>query len=376
MSKNTSNQSPDNSAIPSADEIAANLFGRPAAQVDEIIWLGDFARLRKITTFAQLAKEIGVAESTVSLVMRGKYGATKSDPDKRVSLAGFARTVATFRELWTARQAIGQEPWVRQLSIVRRIYPFLDLIRTVNQIGIIWGENQSGKSETLQHYAAEKDLTAYAELPPGAPVVQSMQEIAKGRGGFSAKKHDLRDMLLRRFHSGWLLIVDEFHQTMKGRALKGETIDRVREIHNRCKTPVAICGTETLPEMMEDPAYKKFLGQIGNRGCLRLHIPTAPEPEDIPLLARAYGIQGAPDKKAYDIAMQISCENGISKLTDYFKIARQLAANEHRAITWDHFVITHSTLDSWALGKFADSKKAKPLPAGSSPTQSKEGSAQ
>src|SRR4051794_15757536 len=91
MSKITSNQSPDNGAIPSSDDIAANLFGRPAAQVDEIVWLGDFARLRNIKTFAELAKIVGVSDATISLVMRGKYGATKGDPEKRVSLANFAR---------------------------------------------------------------------------------------------------------------------------------------------------------------------------------------------------------------------------------------------------------------------------------------------
>lgn len=335
-------------SIPSPEEVSANLFGRAASQVDEVVWLTDFARLRQITTFGQLAKETGLSESTVSLVLRGKYNA---------ELAGVAATIKNFRELWTERQAIGQEPWVRELSIVKRIYPFLDLVRTVNQIGIIWGENQSGKSETLSHYAKEKPLTAYAELPPGGAVVPSMQEIARGRGGLSSKKRDLRDMLLRRFHPQWLLIVDEFHQTVKGQRLKAETIDRIREIHGRCKCPVVLCGTETLPEMMDELMHKKFLGQIGNRGCLRLRIPTAPEWNDILLLARAYGIQGEPPKRAADIARQIGNENGISKLTDYFKIARQLAAKAHRPIEWSHFVTTHATIDSWSKGEFGDENK-------------------
>jgi hypothetical protein len=348
------------SSIPSPDEVSENLFGRPASQVDEVVWLTDFARLRGITSFGKLAKEIGVSETTVSLVLRGKYGA---------GLAGFAATVAHFRELWTERQKIGAEPWVRELSIVRRIYPFLELVRTANQIGIIWGENQSGKTKTLVHYCREKPLSAYAKLPPGGAVVPSMQAIAKGRGGLSTKKRDLRDMLIRRFHSQWLLIVDEFHQTIKGQRLKAETIDRIREIHDDCFCPVVLCGTETVNEMMDEEIHRKFLGQIGNRGVLRLKIPTAPEPEDILLLARAYGITSEPDKKSLEIANQIGRENGISKLTDYFKIARQLAANAHAPIAWHHFRTTHATLDSWSKGEFKDGDKPKQSSAGAQPAQ-------
>jgi DNA transposition AAA+ family ATPase len=373
MSNYTSKKGPEPSgagnSIPSADAVEQTLetMGVPTAQIEEILWLVDFARAQRINSFSALAKEVGVSEATISTILRGKYGATKAEPEKRASLAGFCNTIENFRRLWIERQAIGQEPWVPELSIVKRIYPFCDLVRAANQIGIIWGPNQSGKSKTLEHYANDRDgngrsihpLTAYASLPPGGACVPSMHEIAAARGGISTRKRhaEMRNMILRRFHSGWLLIVDEFHQTLKGRTFKNETIDRIREIHDRCKCPVILCGTDVVPEMMEDPRFKDFLGQIGNRGVLKLRIPPAPEPKDIELLARAYGIDHAPDEKAAKIAKQIGDENGISKLTDYFKVARQLAGKAHERLAWKHFVITHSTLDSWSKGQFSDGKK-------------------
>jgi len=365
MSQNTSKKSPDNSgagnSIPSADAVERTLeeLGVPPAQAEEVLWLVDFARAQRINSFSALAKEVGVSEATVSLVLRGKY---------KAELANFCGTIENFRRLWIERQAIGQEPWVPELSIVKRIYPFCDLVRAANQIGIIWGPNQSGKSKTLEHYAGDRDgnrrsihpLTAYASLPPGGACVPSMQEIAAARGSISTRKRhaEMRNMILRRFHSGWLLIVDEFHQTLKGRTFKNETIDRIREIHDRCKCPVILCGTDVVPEMMEDPRFKDFLGQIGNRGVLKLRIPPAPEPHDILLLARAYGIDHPPDKNAARIAKQIGDENGISKLTDYFKVARQLAGKAHERLAWKHFVITHSTLESWSKGEFGGERKA------------------
>lgn len=335
------------SSIPSADEVIANLRGRPAEQLDQCVWLVEFAETQGLQSWSALAKEIGVSDATVSLALRGKYGA---------KLDGFAATIRNFRALWLERQAIGAEPWVPELSIVQRIGFFCDTVRATNQIGLIWGPNQSGKSTTLAHYADDRALTAYCALPPGGAAVTSMQEIARARGGISFKKRDLRDQLLRRFNAQWLLIVDEFHQTVKGR-VKMETIDRIREIHDRCKCPIVLCGTDIIPEMMEEPRFKDFLGQIGNRGVLRLRIPAAPEPRDLHLLARAYGIEQPPDERAAEIAHQIGAENGISKLTDYFKVARQLAHRAHERLGWKHFVITHATLESWAKGDFKPRKK-------------------
>jgi DNA transposition AAA+ family ATPase len=339
-------------SIPSPDAVEHTLAGlsTPQAQIDEVLWLVDFARSQRINSFSALAKEIHVSEATISKILRGKYEA---------DLASFCTTIENFRALWLERQLVGEEPWVKDLSIVKRIYPFCDLVRTTNQIGLIWGPNQSGKSRTLEHYAAEKPLTAYASLPPGGSAVESMKEIALARGGISTRKRyaDMRGLMLKRFNSQWLLIVDEFHQTIKGRTFKNETIDRIREIHDRCKCPIILCGTDVIPEMMEDTRFKDFLGQIGNRGVLKLRIPPAPEPADIPLLAKAYGIEAKADAEAARIATLIGNQNGISKLTDYLKVARQLANKAHETLGWEHFVTTHATLDSWAQGKFSQEKK-------------------
>lgn len=351
MSKTTSNQSLD-SSIPSADEAERKAVDQGATpdQVEEILWLVDFAATQGITSFGRLAKEIGVSEATVSLVLRGKYGA---------SLSGFCSTIKHFREVWTERQALGPVIFVPELSIVRRITQFADLVRTTQTIGIASGKNQTGKSRAMRYYATLRKLTAYTKLPAGGAMKPAMKSLALARGGIPTRKssEELRERLLRAFNPQWLVMADEFHQTINGRTLKTVTIDRYREIHDDCECGLLLCSTDQFPDMLEEERYKDFLGQIGNRGVLRMKIPTAPEPKDIELLAKAYGFEGMAAGKVFEKVKTIANENGIGKLSKFFNIARRLASKGHERVAWRHFSSSVATIDSWSIGEFADSKK-------------------
>jgi hypothetical protein len=167
----------------------------------------------------------------------------------------------------------------------------------------------------------------------------------------------MRDMLLARFNHLWLLLIDEFHQTVKGRTIKTVTVDRIREFNDDCGTPIVLCGTDIVPDMMEDERYKDFLGQISNRGVFRLQIPPAPEERDILLLVKAYGFDTAPTGEAAAIVKAIANEKGLGKLTKYFKASRSLATGARTRLTWKHFLTMSDSADSWALGQFGQDKK-------------------
>ena len=263
----------DNSAsIPTPEEVEKKLTDRGVAPelIEDVLWLVDHAHSRRLKNFAEVAKETAFSTATISKVFRGKYDA---------DLASFCSQVRHFRAVWTERQAYGVEPYVAELSVVKRITAFSKMIRKNGEIGIIWGKNQSGKTKALKYVAAVELMTAYAKLPAGGATKPSMKAIARARGGISTRKshEEMRDMLLARFNHLWLLLIDEFHQTVKGRTIKTVTIDRIREFNDDCGTPIVLCGTDIVPDMMEDERYKDFLGQISNRGVFRLQIPPAPE---------------------------------------------------------------------------------------------------
>lgn len=334
-------------SLPNADTTEKVLGdqGATTEQIEEVLWLLDHAATHNLTTFASLGKEMGVSESTVSRVLRGKYEA---------GLGSFCATIENFRVQAKEQADLGQVVFVPQLSVVQRAKQFCDLTRTTRQIGLIWGKNQSGKSSALRYVAATTPKTAYLQVPAGGATKPSMKALAFARGGISTRKshEELREIILKRFNPLWLPIVDEFHQTIKGRTFKTVTIDRFREVRDLCGCGLVLCGTDQVPEMLEDERYKDFLGQIGNRGVLRMHIPTAPTARDIELLCEAYGFSAPAEGEAAKTVKEIARENGIGKLSGYFAIARRLANRAHERLAWKHFLTTHDTLTSWAKGEF------------------------
>lgn len=361
MQQQQTARSPDNTdSIPSADEIEKAVLdaGATAAELEDIMWLADHAATNKITNFAALGKAIGASAATVSKVFRGKYAVFDKAGArlKEIGIGSFCATIQNFRAQTKEQENLGPAVFVPKLSVVRRVEEFCEITRATKQIGIIWGKNQSGKTKALEYYAANHPMTAYVKLPAGGATKASMKKLAKARGGISTRKsyEELREVLLERFNPLWLPIVDEFHQTIKGRAFKTVTIDRFREIRDDCGCGLVICGTDQIPEMMEDERYKDFLGQVGNRGVLRMFIPTAPTDKDIVLLYEAYGFKIKPDGDAAANVRDIARKNGIGKLSCYFAMARRLANIDHQKLDWDYFDTAHDTLDDWAKGKFTE----------------------
>lgn len=341
---------PDNpDSIPAAADLEKTFLdaGATADQIDDVLWLADYAATNKITTFAALGKAIGVSSATVSKVLRGKYEA---------GIGSFCATIENFRAQSKEQQDLGPLVFVPQLSVVRRVTQFCEITRATKQIGIMWGKNQSGKTKALEHYARTHPMTAYCKLPAGGSTKVSMKKLALARGGISVRKsyEEMREMILERFNPLWLPIADEFHQTIKGRSFRTVTIDRFREVRDDCGCGLVICGTDQIPEMMDDPRFKDFLGQVGNRGVLRMFIPTAPTDKDIVLLYEAYGFTSKPAGITATNIKTIATENGIGKLSGYFAMARRLANKAHTRVEWEHFDTTHATLASWAEGKFEE----------------------
>lgn len=305
-------------------------------QIEIALWLLGVARACGMTTYAAIGQLVKKDASMMSRYFRGDY-----DSD----LSGLTAHIQRFRADWNSQQKLGEMPFVSQLSVVRKIGTFAEMVRLTRQMGPLWGDSQIGKSLALEHIAADdsKDTILF-RLAASGTQKDSINALAEACGVPTRKDdHEKRDRILKRIKPQTLLIVDEFHQAFVGRKLKMGLIERIREIHDLCKCGVLLCGTHIFVEMLSSEKFKDFLSQINRRGVLRMFIPTAPEPGDLELLFAAYKLP-PPDGRAATIAKQLSAQHGIGELTKYFQVARFLAMNETVPMGWDHFLKAHDTL--------------------------------
>lgn len=364
------------SAFPSADTVKANMERAGAApeQITAVLWLLDHGRTNKLQNYKALGAVINREASGISKLFAGTYGA---DLDKLV------RHINTVRAALAERAGFGDRVIV-ETSVMGEVRTLCEMARASQTMAILFGENQSGKTTALIEYTRQNNhgRTIYVRLPVGGAKREFLLALCRACGISERNNAEqMRERLLKFFgyrgsttdpttNSHLLLIVDEVHQTMI-RGLKTNTLEQIREIHDLCGIGIVLCGTNVLPEMMQDERYAKMLGQIGNRGILRRKIPAAPSLEDVRLICEGYGFD-APEGRALKIVGKISTQNGIGKLCGYLRMARKLASTRHKTPGWKHFLATHATLESWERG---DRDEKKQLGNGSGePQQIEDGS--
>lgn len=331
-------------ALPTPEDVISNLAARniPQEHVDELLWLLAESRRRGLTNFEAIGKFIKRDGTMISRALRGKYEA---------SLAPLAADIRELRE--RSEQKLEMEDiFVPDLTIVKSITNFCDLVRDTHQIGIIWGKNQSGKSTASEYYANTHADTIRFKVPPGGGTNKTMSALAEACG-VSSRKGDVEmwKKIKQRITRNTLLIPDEFHQAVHvGRKVQTITVDRIRELHDDKGCGVCCIATEHTIAAMEEPKLKEFLGQFDNRGALRMCLPGGPGEGDLEKLYAAYGLPN-PKGESAKIAESVAHSNGISRLTDYFKIAWRLASKKGESLTWEHVLITHAAIKTWAAPK-------------------------
>jgi hypothetical protein len=347
------------SYLPSADivKLALVKHGHSDEQIDTILGLLNYGRTEKLVHVTTLAKRLNVHPTTVSRLFAGTYGMSKVDGElKRTStLDSIISKIEHFLDLNAKRKAFGETPICRDLLVVQDITDFCELTRATATMSVLYGPNQSGKSWALEKIytpANNHGRTVYVSmLQSGGTTRLFLEDLLKACGISERKSYgDMKRRLYKYFDPQTLLIVDEYHQTLVGRTIKMTSIELIRAIYDKCGCGIVLCGTDIVPDMFEDPRFKKFLGQTSNRGALRRLIPATPYPEDVVTLCRAYGF-GAPTGEAKKFVDEIATTNGIGKLCRFLQMSRRLANKQKSEPTWDHFLATRATLNSWAKGE-------------------------
>jgi len=161
----------------------------------------------------------------------------------------------------------------------------------------------------------------------------------------------MRERIPKAINGNSLLIVDEFHQpfiTSSGRTAV-RIMEFFRKLHDKTKCGIALCATHVGEDEIENGAYAKVLEQFRRRHIIKLVLPSMPPKPDINKFAKAFGLP-PPEGTPSEIITTLLQRSGIKQYVEALQSAVDLAANQKKPISWDHFVAAYDKVQSLSKG--------------------------
>jgi len=285
------------------DLVAKATSALPDEQRSAIKWLATWCAESKLDLKhleGRLKKTNGQPYSFASIyaVMTGRR------IESGIGVAEFCEAIERFR-----RQVTEIEPAIStnfiHTELTKKMWRTCRRAFEKRRLTFILGESQIGKTTGMAEYArAGNHETVMLRMPTGGTMGDFLLEFCT-RLYIPVQQHsrgELKRRIMDCFDERVLLIVDECHQ-----ALPSHYSDRgllclefCREIHDRRKCGVVLCGTNVLREgILRGPSSKK-LRQLWLRRFAPLQLPDKPSASVLDEFARAFGLPPAPDR-AYQI---------------------------------------------------------------------------
>lgn len=185
--------------------------------------------------------------------------------------------------------------------VSRRIWSMCDRARAKGRLAFVFGPTQVGKSVILDEYARTHNhgSTVAVRMPTRGALNQFCAELGSAlRVPGKLREQEVRRRIIDSFDASMLLIVDEAHQCLIGRSdTGGLTLEFIRELHDRRKCGVVICGTEVLDTGLRNNAILRQLWQRRS-SSLVIHLGRKSyDHGELAEFARSFGLEPAPDRE-------------------------------------------------------------------------------
>lgn len=310
----------------------------PDNQRSAIRWLHAYGAENDLSN-AELGALIKVSDSTISLIMRGRYEA---------KLDNIVEEIERFKTLQEKRGNAKKLPFIKT-KLTGQIWDVCEAAVEFQRIAFIFGDQQIGKSAALEAYkeAHNHGSTIYIAVPTGGALSHFLVRLAEIlRISSEQRTRDLRRRIIEAFDDRMLLIVDEAHQCIAetGKAShQMHTIEFIREIFNERRCGVVICATNVFRDAMNKPggAAEKVLRQTKRRRLCALQLPNMPTREDLNTFAAAYGLSSS-SGAARDLEMRMVEEEALGMWLTLLRMGAKLAARDKTKMQWPH------VLSAWA----------------------------
>ncbi len=225
------------------------------------------------------------------------------------------------------------------------------------RILFIYGDSQIGKSASLREYQRRNNhgQTIYIECPCTGSLGGLLRQFADAFNIPSVlNQGQLQDRVAGCIDSNMLIIIDEFHNALKGRGIA--TTAFVREIWNRSRCGMILSMTNEGRDSFLMGSQSKTLQQLWRRRITPLQLPGMPPDDDLELFAGAYGLPPADadpvtisvtstdqqgrhvkathTEKPIDLQTRIVGSEGLGVWIGILQDAADMAQEQRKPITW------------------------------------------
>jgi len=305
---------------------------------DLIWWYFNFCKDNKFTPL-QSGTELGYADrTTTDRVFKGQYGA---------GYAAVVTKIRDYKKIADERASYKQVFFVETVC-AKRVFQVCEAARISNTAAFIFGDSQIGKTTALEEYLrrSSNGQTVYVRLPASGGMQLLGQEIAKACHVSPDSSFDkVRQRVLNSIDHNMLLIIDELHQvfTSYHAGSQVKTLEFIREIHDRTRCGLVLCGTHVLRREMEEGRLSLIMEQLRRRATLRLELPARPGKTDIAKFAKAFDLpEPGPDELAVIRDMVFS--SGLGMFLKFLQAGHRMAHKASEVMTWNHFMNAHALI--------------------------------
>lgn len=278
-------------------------------------------------TQAQVAKEAGIASSTLSQILSGSY---KGSP--REMGANLGQWLTRRDRQHRATAIMPALPAYIETPTARLIREALDYAHLFQDITVIYSGAGLGKTTAMREYARKNTAVWIVTVTPdcaSAPVL--LQEVAIAMGHKDAPLHPavLRREIVRRMRdTNGLLIVDEAQH------LTVQALEAVRSLHDLTEVGLALLGNAKVYDRIHGAnRQKEDFAQIFSRIGRKLKL-VRPKRGDIHAIAKAFNVD---DKAAIEQLEKIAQHPGALRgVVKTIRLAFVMAAGEQSAVRLHH----------------------------------------
>lgn len=315
----------------------------PDEQRGALRWLHTFAADRNVGLAdlgRNLQKEDGsnYSANTLYKILTGRHGA---------DLENVTRAILDFKKFTEETQRSSRRRF-HSIRAAREIFERCDLARKYARVSFIYGEPQIGKSTALEEYTRTHNHgeTVYVRLPAGCDYSTFMEELAIAlRISPQQKTREIRRRVVRCFSPKMLLIIDEAHQLFLN-GMQAKSVEFIREIYDRCKMGLVICGTKALADEIQRGRHKALFRQLNLRGIGKgVVLPDRPLKADLNAIAKSYNLAPAAEARALQVESDVIRTDGLGFWCTILEAAESLAHNRKQKMTWLHVIDAHAMLN-------------------------------